>query len=628
MLKKFFNQRRIERGMEIEDSIMTITHKEEAIIESPFRRQGLSVLWMLIITAIFLLLGRVLYLNLYKGNYYSEISKGNRIRSVTIKAPRGTIYDKYGNTLAGNTPSIDAIIIPADLPKEDYAKKEMTKKVSAILEINSDEIEKILFHQDMKSLSPVLLKENITRDQALILAEREKEFLGIKLEKTAIRSYEDGMIFSPIVGYDGKITEKELEKNPDYLMTDYIGKNGIEKSYEKDLRGIYGAIRLEVDSLGNEKRTLGVSNPISGSDLILNINGELQKKIFDSMNEILQKTGSKEGAAVAIDPRNGGVLAMVNLPSYDNNLFAKGISSEEYKNLIDDPNLPLFNRCIAGEYPPGSTLKMAVAVAALSEKTITPETIIDGLGGALHIGSFRFGDWKVHGPSDVRLAIAQSNDIFFYTIGGGYGNIAGLGMSRMKKYENMFGFGSSTGIDISGESAGFIPDEEWKLNKVGERWYIGDSYHSAIGQGFITATPLQLANFTAVLANGGTLYAPRIVNRIKNNNGTEKIIDPKILNSNFISTDVMKIIREGMRMTITDGTAQSLKTLPVETAGKTGTAQFGTEGKTHSWFVAFAPYENPEIAIAVIVPGGGESSNGAVPIAKEALTWYFNQDKN
>ena len=623
MLRKFFNKIRIGKGVEIEDSIMTITEKEEAIIESPFKKQGLTLVWVIVLTAIFILVSRVIYLNVYQGDYYTGIAKGNRIRSVIIKAPRGTIFDKHGNVLAGNTPSIDAIFIPADLPKSEQERSKMALKLSQILDINSGNIEIIFSTQDQKSLNPFLLKENISREQALIFSERESEFPGIQLEKTAIRSYESGLIFSGIIGYDGKITQKELKTHSDYLMTDYIGKDGLEKEYEKEIRGVYGATQIEVDSLGNAKRTLGIINPVPGNDLVLNVNGELQKKIFDSLNEILQKTGTKTGSVVAIDPRNGGVMALVNIPSYDNNLFAKGISNEEYKSLINDPDLPLFNRSIAGVYPPGSTLKPAVAIAALSEKTITPETIINGLGGVLTIGSYSFRDWKAHSPSDIKMAIAESNDIFFYTIGGGYGSVEGLGMSRMKKYENLFGFGVATGIDIPGEVTGLIPDEEWKLNKIGERWYIGDSYHAAIGQGFVTATPIQLANFTAFLANGGTFYSPRIVNRIKKNDGTEEIVGPKIVRSNFVSPDVMKVVREGMRMTVTSGTAQVLKNLPVEVAGKTGTAQFGTEGKTHSWLIAFAPYQNPEIAIAVIVPGGGEGNNAALPVVKETLEWYF-----
>jgi penicillin-binding protein 2 len=623
MFRKFLNQRRIQKGTEIQDSIMTAGQKEEAIIEAPFRRQGLAFFWFIIVGVIILLAVRVGYLNFFKGEYYSEIAQGNRIRSIVIKAPRGKIFDKYGKVLAGNVPSIDAVVVPADLPRDGNERKTIAQKLSPILQMNSGNIEIMFSSQDEQSLEPILLKENISRDQALILAEREAQFPGLQLEKTAIRSYDSGPIFSSILGYDGKITREELKDNPDYLMTDYIGKNGLEESYEKNLRGSYGATQIEVDSLGNAKRTLGIINPIAGSDLVLNINGELQKTIFDSLSEILQKTETKTGAVVAIDPRNGGVLAMVSLPSYDNNLFARGISNEDYKNLISDSNLPLFNRTISGTYPPGSTLKPAVAAAALSERIISEDTVIDGLGGALYIGSWRFGDWKAHAPSDVRRAIAESNDIFFYTIGGGYGNIQGLGMTKMKKYENMFGFGAPTGIDIAGEVRGLIPDEEWKLNEIGERWYIGDSYHSSIGQGFVSATPIQLANFTASLANGGTLYSPRIVNRIKKNDGTEEIIGSRVLNSNFISPEIMRIVREGMKMTIDSGTAQSLKTLPVAVAGKTGTAQFGSEDKTHSLFIAFAPYENPEIAIAAIVPGGGESSSGAVPVVKKVLEWYF-----
>ncbi|HLN18653.1 MAG TPA: penicillin-binding transpeptidase domain-containing protein, partial [Patescibacteria group bacterium] len=259
------------------------------------------------------------------------------------------------------------------------------------------------------------------------------------------------------------------------------------------------------------------------------------------------------------------------------------------------------------------------------EKTITPSTIIDGLGGTLNIGSFHFGDWKVHGPQDVRTAIAESNDIFFYSVGGGYGNIEGLGMSRMKKYENLFGFGSPTGIDFPGEAKGFIPDEEWKQQKIGEKWYIGDSYHCAIGQGFVTATPLQLANYTAAIANGGTLWMPRIVNEIKKIDGEREYISPKVIRKDFLSESVLGVVREGMRQTVTGGTAQSLKDLSVPVAGKTGTAQFGTENKVHTWFISFAPYDNPTVALVILVEGGAESSSMAVPVTKEVYDWYFSR---
>lgn len=622
MLRKFFNRRRISKGMEIEDSVMTATEKEEAIMESPFKRNGLVFFWLVILIAIFSLAGRVFYLDFFRGDYYGEVSKGNRIRSIAIKAPRGDILDKYGKVLANNIPSLDAIIVPSDLPKDAGERRKMAGGLADMLEMNSGNVEIILDSQDLKSLNPVLLKENISQNQALLLMERNGEFSGVSVEKTAIRHYENGMIFSHLIGYDGKITHAEMKENPDYLMTDYIGKTGLEEKYEKDLRGKHGSTQVEVDSLGNIKKTIGVIDPVSGNDLLLNIDEGLQKKIYDSLNSILEKTGVKTAAAVAIDPRNGGILAMASLPGYDNNLFARGISNEDYRILISDKSLPLFNRCIAGAYPPGSTLKPAVAAAALSENVISADTQVNCIG-AINVGSWRFGDWKTHGVTDIKKAIAESCDVFFYSVGGGYGNISGLGMSRMKKYENMFGFGNLTGVDLSGEAAGFIPDEDWKLNKIGEKWYIGDSYHAAIGQGYVTVTPLQLANYTAAIANGGTLYSPRIVSRIKKSGRGEEIISPEIINQNFIRPDIMKVVREGMRQTVTDGTAQTLKTLPVSVAGKTGTAQFGTGDETHSWFISFAPYDNPEIAMAVIIPGGGEGHSIALPVTKEAYEWYF-----
>jgi penicillin-binding protein 2 len=627
MFKRYLTKRRMTRGVEIEDAIMNVTQKEKAIIEKPFKRKGLSTVWWLILTVLLFLFSRVFYLDILNGSYYALVSAENRIRKIIIKAPRGNILDKFGHVLARNSPSIDVVVVPSYLPKGNEEKKALADKLANILSMNQGNVEIILLSQDDKSADPILLKENITQDQSLILAEELSALPGIALEKTAIRSYENSAIFSHVIGYDGKITKAEMDKNEGYLMTDYIGKTGLEKSYEQELKGVYGTQQVEVDSRGEIKKNLGVISPQMGNDLVLNIDQELQKKIHDSLSAILEKTETKTAAAVAIDPSTGGVLALVSLPSYDNNLFAKGISSEEYQKLVKDKNIPLLNRVTSGEYPPGSTIKPAVAAAALSEGTITPATIIDGMGGALNIGSFRFGDWKVHGPSDVRMAIAESNDIFFYTIGGGYGNIAGLGMDRMKKYEDLFGFGEATGVDLQGESVGLIPSEQWKLDKIGEKWYVGDSYHCAIGQGFVLATPMQLANFTAALANGGTLYSPKIVNQIRKTGGEDSFIQPEIIRKDFIAKDIMQVVREGMRQTVTAGTAQSLKNLPVAVAGKTGTAQFGSENKTHAWFISFAPYDDPKIALVVLVEGESEGNSGAVPVTKEVYDWYFTRDK-
>lgn len=609
--------------MEIEDYVLTATEKEAARMEKPFERKWFDILWWVVVFCIFILAGRVFFLAVIKGAYYQDISRGNSIRSVVIKAPRGRIFDRSGVPLVSNVPSIDAVIIPAYIPRDSDGLKKVADETAKILGMDSTDMESILENNKSNSLNAVLLKENISQDESLTLLEKGNELLGINIEKTAIRSYADGQIFSHILGYEGKIEQKELDQNKGYLLTDYIGKQGIEKSYEQYLRGVHGADQVEVDSMGSMKRQVGIINPKPGSDLVLSIDAGLQKKIYDSLNDILDKTKTKTAAAVAINPQNGEILAMVSMPSYDNNLFAKKISSNDYANLIQDPNNPLFNRAISGEYPPGSTIKPAIATAALSEGVINPSTVINSLGGILRIGSYSFRDWTVHGQSDVRLAIAQSNDIFFYTIGGGYGSIGGLGMDRMKKWNNLFGLGEKTGIDIGGETSGLIPDEQWKQDTIGEKWSVGNSYHAAIGQGYVTTTPLQLANYIASIANGGTLYKPHIVSQIKKSDGSITTIQPQIIRSGFVSRDVLNVVREGMRKVITDGTAQPLKDLSVEVAGKTGTAQFGTGNQTHGWFVSFAPYDNPQIAMVVLAEGAGEGFTSALPVTKAVYEWYF-----
>lgn len=613
-------------GIEIEDYVLTATEKEAVRMEKPLEKKWFDILWYVIVCFVFLLGVRVIFLTVIKGAYYQNISKGNSIRNIVIKASRGRILDRSGIALVNNVPSVDAVIIPADIPSDENEVARVAEEVGKILQMDESELKNILSSKKSKSLNPILLKENITQDESLIILGKKENLPGIDIEKTAIREYADGPIFSHILGYEGKIEQKEMDANPGYMLTDYIGKQGIEKSYEKYLRGVNGANQMEVDSMGNAKREIGIINPKAGSDLVLSIDSGLQKKLFDSTNAILEKTKTTTASAVAINPKNGEILAMVNVPSYDNNLFARKISNTDYTRLIQDPDRPLFNRAVSGEYPPGSTIKPLISAAALSEKVISESTIIDGMGGVLNLGAWSFRDWKVHGPSDVRTAIAQSNDIFFYSVGGGYGNIEGLGMSRMKKWYNLFGLGNVTGVDIGGEADGLIPDEEWKKNVIGEKWSIGNSYHASIGQGYVTATPLQIASMTAALANGGTLYKPHLVSQIKKSNGETTIIEPEILQSNFVSPEIMKIVREGMRKTILEGTAQPLKEMSVEIAGKTGTAQFGIGAKQeHGWFVSFAPYDDPKIAMAVIVEGAGEGFGSALPITKEVYEWYFGE---
>lgn len=612
-------------GIEIEDYLFSITEKESARIEFPLEKKKLGFFWALVIFCLFILGGRVFYLNAIKGNYYKEIAQKNSIRSIPIKAPRGKIFDRFGNVLVNNVPSVDVIFIPADLPKNPEEIKNISSEISKILSLNEGEVLAKFSSVDHTSINPLLIKENISQEEYLTLEEKKSDFSGILTDKTAIREYPDSSIFSHVLGYIGKIDKKELDLNEGYLMTDYVGKQGIEKSYEKYLKGKNGGSKMEVDSMGNVKTERGVISPEPGNDLVLGIDYELQKNVYDKLSDILEKTGTKTAAAVAIDPRNGEVRALVSFPSFDNNIFSGKISQEDYLNLINDPDKPLFNRAISGEYPPGSTIKPLIAAAALSEGTINESTSVN-CTGAISIGSYVFRDWKTHGNVDVKKAIAESCDVFFYSVGGGYGNIEGLGIDRMAKYEKLFGLGDKMGIDIPGEASGFIPSKEWKIDKLGEKWYTGNDYHASIGQGFITSTALQIANYISAIANGGTLYEPRVVSKIIDLNQNITNNSSVILRSNLISPEIIKIVQEGMRQTVTSGSARSLNDLPVSVAGKTGTAQFGNEDKTHAWFVSYAPYENPEIAMVVFVEGGGEGSSSAVPVTKDVYKWYFSRE--
>ncbi len=606
---------------EIADSVL-LSGSEVGRIEIPFNKGLLNIFWFSIILALILLFGRTAFLAVVKGAYYQAVAKENRLRIAYIKAPRGKIFDKFGNVLVYNIPSLDLIVDIRGISAGFEFSPEVLEKIKKIFPDRFDELAEN-FKNKNKEDNAILLLKNINQTQALLVMESYQKLPGIQVTKTAIRDYSDSLIFSNIIGYEGKIKKEELEENPGYLMTDSIGKKGLEKYYEKDLRGVPGKINVEVDSLGHVVRELGVVNPEAGSDLVLNIDSQLQKKIFDSLSGVLEKENLKAGAAVALDPRSGAVLAMVSIPSFDNNLFAKGISNNDYASLLNNESKPMFNRAISGEYAPGSTFKPVMASAALTEGVITPSTQIESKGG-ISVGSWFFGDWKAHGFTDVKRALAVSSDVFFYSVGGGYGSIRGIGIENIKKYANMFGYGELSGVDIPGEVSGFLPTKEWKEEKFDESWYIGNTYHASIGQGYITATPLQIANSVAVVANGGKLYQPRLVSQIKK---SDKTIYNKseIIRDGFINADILKIIKEGMRMTVTEGTAQMLKDLPVEVAGKTGTAQFGNEKKAHGWLVSFAPYENPEIVMVILVEGQEEDGFNAVPVTNEVYKWYFSR---
>lgn len=609
------------RGREIDDAVLTVTEEDAARLEWPLSKGWFRGIWWISFLVLIILAGRVFILNSVQGEKYQGMAERNSLRALSISAPRGIIYDHTGQALVQNIPTLDLVLIPSDLPHETEERTREEELLAGMIDIDK-EISSVAFGTTGNAVTPRLLKAGLTQEEMLIFLSRQSDFPGVVLAQSAKREYKDGLIFSHIIGYEGKIKQEELSVYPEYGSSDLLGKEGVEKSYEESLRGKSGVQRVEVDALGKVKKDLGMSLPIPGNDIILHIDAGLQKKVFDSLSALLETKKLKRAAAIAMNPETGGILALVSLPSYDNNLFSGGIDQKHYEELLNDDARPLFNRAVNGEYPPGSTIKPVIAAAALAEGVVNEHTSIESRGG-ISIGKFFFGDWKAHGFTDIRRAIAVSSDVYFYSVGGGYGGISGLGMRRMKAYEELFGYGEKSGIDIPGEASGFLPDPDWKQRRFGERWYIGDDYHAAIGQGFVTATPLQILNSIATISNGGILRQPRIVSHIRDSSGKLSSVESPIVRDGFIDAHVLKIVREGMRETVTEGTAQSLMDLPVAVAGKTGTAQFGTGKDTHGWFVSFAPYEKPQIALIVLVEGQGEEGYNAVPVTKEVYQWYF-----
>ncbi len=608
---------------EIEDAVLTASEKEASRMAFDFDKKWLLLLWMFVILVICVLTARVFYFSIMKGEYYSFVASGNSVRSVPIIAMRGLIYDVHEEVLADNIPSRSVTVLPKLLPKDEKERNLLIKKVSRLLNLNETHVKTVIADAIKNGMSTVIA-ENITHEQSLVLRTKQKDLPSIHIQQAAIRNYNDGEKFAHIIGYEGLLQKEEREDNPNYLLIDRIGKTGIEYEYEKYLRGIHGMQRSLVDSRGNIIENLADIQPQNGFDLHLNIDAQLQKFIFERLQKELERADTHRAMAIAIDPRNGAVRAMVSLPTYDNNVFAKGIDSQTYNNWITDDDRPLFNRAIGGAYPPGSTVKPVMGIATLAEHIVSPEHEIESRGG-LQLGSFFFGDWRAHGFTDLRRAIAVSSDVYFYTVGGGYGDIVGLGIERMKQYMQKFGYGQKTGIDLPGEVVGFYPDKKWKEDKIGEKWYIGNTYHAAIGQGYVTATALQVLNSIVAIANGGTLYEPHIVSHIVDKKNNKQInIDKKTIRENIASSDDIKIVQEGMRQTVTEGTATMLSGLDVAVAGKTGTAQFGDKERVHSWFVSYAPYDNPEIAIVIMVENQTHKiSSAPLPVARDIYAWYF-----
>lgn len=607
---------------------------EHTQIETPFQKRNFGVAMFVMALVFGIFAARAVFLQVGKGEVYGALAEANKSRNYPLLAGRGIIYDRYMTPLVENVPSFDVVAVPADMPKEKGPRERMAKELENLLGVETGSLISQFGRYNLADINPVVVKENVPRELALFLETRLADFSGIELKKNAVRQYPDGKLFSQVVGYVGRTSKDDLAKNPALSTIDYIGKSGVEFSYDSLVRGTNGILKREVDAAARLKKEKQIREDAAGQNAMLTVDALLQKKITEVLSRSLTNTPTATGvAAVALDPYTGEILALVSMPSYDNNMFSDPSLQGEYEKEEQNRAQPFFNRAVSGLYPPGSSIKPFLALAALEEKVVTPETRIMSTGAIVIHSPYDpnvtsvFRDWKEggHGLVNVTRAIAESVNTYFFTIGGGYGGIDGLGIDRIKEYLNAFGFGAKTEVDLPAESAGTVPDKKWKEDTLKERWTLGDTYNTSIGQGNLLVSPLQLAQGYAMIANGGKLIRPFLVKKVFNKD--KKTVfehTSETVRDHVVSDTYLEVVRRALRETVTNGTARRLVDLPVAVAGKTGTAQFGT-GKAHAWFASFAPYDNPQMALVILVENGGEGSAVAVPAAHEIYEWYFSR---
>ncbi len=568
------------------------------------------------------LLVRAYWMQVVGYKTYQAQAEGNRLRHVPVPAQRGIVRDRKGVVLVENVPSFDVQLTPWFLPPDINAQTELLASIGRSISMPLDDIKTILtMASTTDPFEPLVIKRDIPYANAVSLRLLE-DHPAVRLVVGQKRHYPFSATtpsLSHVLGYVGSISPAELERVADagYRQTDLFGKTGIESSYEKRLRGTFGEDLYEVDALNRPTSMVSQKKPIDGEAVQLSLDLGLQQVAEKALRDEMDKTKLQRGSVVALDPRDGSILAIVSWPAYDNNAFSGSVSSTYYASLLANEEHPLLPRAWAGVFPSGSTVKPVVATAALSEGVVTPQTSINSTGG-VRIGSTFFPDWKAggHGATNVRRALAWSVNTFFYYIGGGYQSFTGLGVDRLTAWMRKFGLGSRTGIDVPGEVAGFVPSTEWKARVKGERWYVGDTYNLSIGQGDLLVTPLQVGLYTAEVANGGHALVPHIGPDMTRAASSTSIAD----------SSVMQVVRAGMRDTVVYGSGRALVDLPFEVSGKTGTAQWRNDRANHAWFTAFAPSAAPEIAIAVLIEEGEEGSKTAVPVAKKILQyWYQNR---
>ena len=582
-------------------------------------RRRFGLLHGLLAIVILMMVGRGAYLQILEGSSFRSRAEHNRLDTVLIPAPRGIIYDAHHVQLVENISSTDLVINPAELPTRENESFLIDRLQSLLPDTPPVDIQEAVNKARATQQSTLLLKA-LDHDSVLRIEQAQHEVQGAVLVSSLVRKYPFAESMAHVLGYTSPVTAEELAENENLAVTDTTGKQGIEREYDTTLRGQHGFTYTEVNASGNRKTDLGAKPASPGADITLTIDSSLQQFIYSLFSEqnakrVQARKEQLRGAAIVLDPNSGAIVSLVSYPSYDSNIFSQPSMRERTKDIFSAAYNPLFNRAVDGTYPSGSTIKPFLAAAALQEGVITSQTTVRSTGG-IEVGPWHFADWKAggHGITDVRKALAESVNTFFYMVSGGLDGKQGLGVERATKYLRDFGWDAKTGIDLPSEAAGFLPSPDWKLKATGQPWYIGDTYHLGIGQGDVLVTPLQIASATGAIANKTTWYQPHLIQ-----GSTKKHAIP--VNPSYVET-----VQAGMRDAVTSGSARSLNALPIQLAGKTGTAQIGGTEDTHAWFTSFGPYEKPQFVVTILLEKGGAGDTDAVPIAKEIWQWIAEHD--
>lgn len=589
-------------------------HQFEGKIEKPLIPRVFWFSGAVFLAVGIIFLARVGYLQIAEGGVYAERAQNNHLRYQSIPASRGLIYDRNGELLSWNSPAFYLVLNAETLLSRysDY-QSELQKFLDAAALERLKKTKKDLIVATYYDWSEV---NGIYREWA---------GLPLRIEPISLRAYKNTAGLAHALGYMGYPSADELKNSAVPFYEEMVGKDGAEKEFEGVLRGISGSKITEIDSKNDVKSEMIKDPPINGKDLKLTIDYRLENKLYNIISSLSADKGFQGGAAVIIDVKNGDLLALTSFPEFNPQVLTRGGPADAIKSYLSDPKRPFWDRAVDGLYAPGSIIKPIMAVAALNEKIISPTKQIFDEGSISIPNPYRpgeatvFKDWKAHGLVDMEAAIAFSCDVYFYTIGGGYGDILGLGIKKMKQYFSLFGLGEKTGFDFGGEASGSIPDPAAKAQTDDPVWRIGDTYNAAIGQGGFETTPLQMALVAAAFANNGYLLTPNIIL------GEEGKMPPRqiMVNGKEIPREYFDVVKKGMRRGAIQGTSQGLNGLPVDIATKTGTAELGTSKKfVNSWFIGFWPYENPRYAISIVLEKGSASNLiGSVYAMRQFMEW-------